>query len=132
MIRQKLILLALALVLIVGGLHLLAIDLHLYWTVKYFDSLLHFLSGGAVGFAGIWFALTNKNTLTPKEILAYALWSIVIVGILWEIFELMGNITSFSDGMYYITDTTSDLVMDILGSLMAVIYTRQFIIKNNG
>lgn len=132
MMRKKLILLCFATVFIVGGLHLLAIDFHFYWTLKYFDSLLHFLAGVAVGFGGIWFALGNKNTLNSQEMLRSALVAIVIVGVVWEIFELVGSITSFSDGMYYITDTTSDLVLDVLGSFVAVIYTRQFIIQNNG
>ena len=48
--------------------------------------------------------------------------SIVFVGIAWEIYELYFEMTSFSDGMNYYIDTSSDLFLDIVGALFGVWY----------
>ena len=47
----------------------------------------------------------------------------ILVGVLWEIFELHFGITLLSDGIIYIRDTASDLIMDISGGLLGVVYS---------
>ena len=118
---------------LVGVLNFIAITLHLYWTLHYFDSLVHFTAGVSVGFASLWFVslffVKNNAPLNRNYILTVAFVGALIVGIVWEVFELVFGVTTLADGIHYITDTSSDLLMDVLGGLVAAFYTRKKIFK---
>jgi hypothetical protein len=102
---------------VVGVLNLVATELYLYWTIWWFDMLVHFLAGTTVSMATLWFwPHINKIKIhTTVQIIIVAIIGTIIVGIVWEIYELYFHITSLSDGISYITDTVSDLIMDISG-----------------
>ena len=109
----------------VGILNIIAVKLYFYWTLQYYDSIVHFLAGMSVGFACLWI-LMHKTT-SGKNILLTALVASFSVGIIWELFELYIRVVSFSDGIHYITDTASDLLMDVLGGLIAGLHARRLL-----
>ncbi len=125
MLRSHLFKNAFILLVLVGVLNSVAVKLHLYWTLHYFDSLVHFTAGVSVGFAALWFF---SRSVTAKNILLVSFAMTLFVGIIWEIFELYFNITYLSDGIHYVTDTSFDLVMDCLGALVAGFYSRKYLL----
>jgi magnesium-transporting ATPase (P-type) len=127
-VRWNIFLTAFFVLLLVGILNIIAYIFYFYWTLHYFDTLVHFLAGVSVGFASVWFfTYKNRNddlgrfieTWNKKRIIKYTLLSGFIIGFLWEIFEILVQATSFSDGIKYVTDTSLDLFVDTLGSVLA-------------
>ncbi len=108
---------------LVGVLNFIATRLYLYWTTQYFDSLVHFTAGISVGFATLWIVSRSQPSWTTIEIFRVAFFGTLAIGLLWEAYELMFGITSILDGVHYVTDTLFDLVMDVLGSVVAAFYS---------
>lgn len=92
----------------------------------------HFLAGGVVGLATL-LAWQKFSVFTEGKI-GKIIWSAVIgglvVGLLWEEFELYFDLTSFSDGMAYVTDTVSDLILDTVGAFLGALYGMKIWKKN--
>lgn len=92
----------------------------------------HFLAGSVVGLATL--LVWQKFSITTDEKVSKIIWSAVIggllVGLLWEEFELYFDLTSFSDGMAYVTDTVSDLILDTLGAFLGALYGMKIWKKN--
>ena len=124
MVRTRLFKNTFALLVLVGVLDLMGIYLYLYWTVWWFDMVTHFLAGSVVGLATL--LVWQKFSTFTEEKLSKIIWSAVIggllVGLLWEEFELYFDLTSFSDGMAYVTDTVSDLILDTVGAFLGALY----------
>ena len=96
------------------GLHLMGIYFYLYWTVSWFDILLHFLGGLSLGVFFIWlFGLRERSYKTLFLVVLF----IVIIGVGWEIFEYINNIAKSTEE--YVPDTILDLVMDTAGAVVA-------------
>lgn len=132
MVRTRLFKNTFALLVLVGVLDLMGIYLYLYWTVWWFDMVTHFLAGGVVGLATL-LAWQKFSVFTEGKI-GKIIWSAVIgglvVGLLWEEFELYFDLTSFSDGMAYVTDTVSDLILDTVGAFLGALYGMKIWKKN--
>ncbi len=132
MVRTRLFKNTFALLVLVGVLDLMGIYLYLYWTVWWFDMVTHFLAGSVVGLATL--LVWQKFSITTDEKVSKIIWSAVIggllVGLLWEEFELYFDLTSFSDGMAYVTDTVSDLILDTLGAFLGALYGMKIWKKN--
>ena len=114
----------------VGLLDFVGFKLHLFWSLHYYDSVVHFIAGIAVGLGSIWgrVVLNGKN-FSQKGIVIVAIVGVLIIGVMWEIFELTYGVTSLSDGVYYVTDTGADLLMDIAGGLIAALYAWKIILR---
>ena len=109
---------------VVGFLNYIASVFYLYWTVWWFNMVMHFLSGGVVTmttFLILRFFRKNE-TFSRLKIIFLAIASVFIVGIAWEIFELSVGLTSFSDGIWYVLDTVSDLILDLSGGFLGIFY----------
>lgn len=115
---------------IIGVADFFANTLYLYWTVWWFDMVMHFISGVCVAMAGvlIWQYFFDKN-ISFKNAMVVALVSVLIVGLMWEVFETYFEITSVSDGLSYFTDTTSDLLLDLCGGILGSIYAHKIVNK---
>ncbi len=99
-------------------MHLLAIHFYVYWTVTWFDSLMHFLGGLWVGVTAL--TIYGKVGMSNKQSILWAVLGALSVGILWELFEYtIGMI--FSPGNYAL-DTATDLIMDVVGGAAAYFY----------
>lgn len=64
-----------------------------------------------------------KNIISVKQSFSIAVIASLIIGVLWEYFELHFQITFLSDGWNYWTDTSSDVFLDVLGGFLAAKYS---------
>lgn len=107
---------------IIAVLHLVGVKFYLDWTYWWYDMLLHFLSGGVVGLASLWVIKTffNSDLWSKPRIIIWALVSVFTVGVLWEVFELYVGFTLLEDGMEYVSDTLSDICLDLAGGFIGL------------
>lgn len=126
MLKQPLFIINFVLILVIGILHIIALKFFLYWTFPWFDNLMHFLGGLWVGTVSIWYiyfsGFADKFTpqLTTRNIFTVSIASVIIIGILWEIFEIYVGVPRFV--IDYPLDTSIDLLMDTLGAVVASLY----------
>ncbi len=118
---------------VVGILDFFGLSLYLFWTVWFFDIILHFLAGVCIAMGGIasWFILFNRKDKSFLRILFIGLSFVIFIGIIWEIFELHFDVTSLSDGTDYYIDTISDLLMDTAGGLLGLFYSFKVLSKES-
>lgn len=111
------------LLVVIGVLNLVGTELYLYWTVWWYDMIMHFLAGLSVALATVllWGRIFNVRMHFWKTI-AFAVFGSIIIGFLWEAYELYFGITSFSEGMVYVADTASDVILDICGGFFGGLY----------
>src|SRR5579862_1538266 len=99
---------AFVLLVIVGVLDLVALKLDFFWTVHNFDSLLHLIGGTCVGLGALWLRLRgSEKDVSKRQIFITTVFSTLLVGIIWEMFELANGITFLSDGIHYVIDSGS-------------------------
>lgn len=101
--------------------HFFATKTGLYWITGWFDSVSHLIGG-----FGIFFVLAYVLSFIGKK---PSLLSIILltlfIGIIWELFELKYGITVISSRTYTF-DTSSDLVFDIVGGVLALLITKKY------
>ncbi len=120
MIRNRYFLPFSVVLLLVAALHWLASYQGYYWTLEWYDYMMHFLGGAWVALAVLWksempFLASFRPLATTRNILALVL----LVGVAWEIMEvLLHMMDPHLPG--YVWDTTHDLIMDMLGGYVAV------------
>ena len=116
---------------VVAILNFLGTTFYLYWTLWGFDTVVHFLAGASVSMAVVLFWEYYFPNKTPSLIKTIFLAVLVafIIGILWEIYELYFDLTSFSDGIVYVRDTLSDLLMDITGGFFGTLWAMKILSK---
>ena len=116
---------------VTGILNMIAIKFYLYWTTNYFDILMHFLGGLWVTLTVLWLWSLKKGFVIPskQKVLKVSIIFTLIVGVMWEIYELYIGVTLLSDGINYWTDTSSDLMMDFVGAVFGSLYGYRFLKK---
>ena len=126
------------LLLAVAILNFLASTFYLYWTFWWFDMMVHFLAGGVVAMVVILILDSKGSTLEIPKVepwytkIKMIFWSVagaLLVGIIWEIYEVHFGITFLSDGIAYVRDTSSDIIMDICGGFFGSLYAHKMINK---
>src|SRR5680860_1781235 len=109
----------------------LAFDHYLYWRFPWFDIVMHLIGGVAIGLVSIYFYWEwqkrkfaknpdeeNSNLIDRKLYYLYNLGFILVVGLGWEIFEiLIDRITRFN-----LENVLKDLLFGIIGSLSVGIF----------
>lgn len=105
----------------------------LYTSTYYFDVLMHGLAGFFIGYSAIWLGF-RLNIVGTRErgfsranlakIGLIAIIAIAAIGVGWEIFEYIHMLTDHSAGETYWSDTSVDLIMDLLGTVVAWIWAR--------
>jgi len=98
---------------IIFVLHLISLRNDYYWLIWWYDIMMHFLGGVWVVLVLIWLNQLKAAAvvLTFKRVLT----TIVVVGLAWEIYELLFNQT-FIDAKGYGLDTVLDLIMNTVGA----------------
>jgi magnesium-transporting ATPase (P-type) len=134
MMKTKLFIHAFILLALVGVLNLTAIHLYLYWTTNWFDMIVHTLAGATVGMTMILFwqyrhMSVPLQSLDQRHLVRIGVIGAIVIGILWEIYELSFGITTLADGIHYFTDTGSDLICDTIGGILGSLYAYR-LIKN--
>lgn len=100
---------------IIFSLHLFALAYFFYWTLWWFDILVHTLGGVLISWIAI--ALFEKYKISKIEmILLYGGFVPLLISIGWEIFEFVSGITFLSS--QYSLDTTLDITMGVLGGII--------------
>lgn len=118
----------LVLAIVVAFLHYLALTFYLYWTVEWFDIVMHFLGGATIAILAMFLFYTSGYVDFPKEhlgsIFAMTLGSVLLAGLVWELWELF---VGFSDVLEDQADTLLDLLMDTIGGIFAFAYGKKYI-----
>ena len=106
---------AFGIIVVIGGLHFLAEAFYLYWTIWWFDIMLHLLAGFSGGVVIAWFFGPTSTLKSTMLILA----GMLIIGIAWEVLEYILN---FIQPIRYWPDTILDLAADMVGAILTCIY----------
>lgn len=129
MIKQPLFIEQFILIIIIGIFHHIALQFYLYWVFPWFDMLMHFLGGLWVGLVGIWYVyfsgiIKNINIKSARQmrIFSISIITVVIIGVLWEIFEVYSGVLSIEENYWF--DTSLDILMDTSGASAAFLYIR--------
>lgn len=110
---------------IVVGLHWFASLHDLYDTVWWYDIPMHFLGGLWVFLFILWVTDTGYGRLLLKRSpVRDALIFVLIVGVFWEILEIILSFTRFSDPGYFF-DTPKDLAMNTLGAALGSVFYKK-------
>ncbi|MEK9182686.1 MAG: hypothetical protein AAB809_01255 [Patescibacteria group bacterium] len=97
-----------------------------YYSIWYFDIVMHFLGGVWVGLACIYFfALDTISFRLIFKILLFVL----LIGVSWEIFEFFVNKINVQNP-FNVLDTLSDIFLDLAGGLLGVFYFLFYPLKN--
>jgi len=131
--KYSLLFIAFVLVIVLWIIHFLAMSFYFYWTVWWLDNVAHFLAGLAGGFIVIWFffdsSLFCKRYPTIFESILSAFTCVLIVGVMWEIFEYVNDLTQSIES--YVLDTVHDLIADLSGAIFAgIIGTKEIFRKS--
>ncbi len=97
-------------------LHVTAVYFYLYWTVWWFDIVMHVLGGLVAGLiAGEMLPFSRESR---GGLLAVQLVTVLLIGIAWELYEYGTGMTFAGPGQY-VLDTTLDLFSDVVGGMVA-------------
>lgn len=118
MARKSILYLGLALVAIMWALNALALKFYFYWTLGWYDYMMHFLGGLVLGVLVTW-VLNPRQRSFKTFLIIFA--SAIVLGGVWEVFEYVNGITESTEN--YKIDTIHDLIMDSLGIVVAYFYT---------
>src|SRR3989339_607345 len=96
----------------------LAITFYWYFSIWYFDMIMHFLGGFWIGLLYFYiFPAENKSFYLIFKILLFTLF----IGISWEVFEILfNNIIALNP--FDFSDTLSDIFFDLAGGGVAIFY----------
>lgn len=124
----------LVLLVAIGAINFLGDLFYFHWIYWWYDVVLHFISGICVAMA---FLVVGMNYFgfsidKKKKIILLSFGAVLLVGLLWEVFELKVGFTYLSDGMYYWRDTISDIFADVSGGFIGTLYSLKFFSKNDG
>ena len=109
-------------------LHTFALLFFLYWTIGWFDILMHFLGGATMGFLAVYIFFTSGYIkpiarLKNNQIVLFLLivFFTLIIGLVWELWEVFVQFTDLiKDG----PDTILDLIMDFIGAVSVYFYVK--------
>lgn len=97
-------------------LYIFAVVFGLFYTFNWYDTMMHFIGGMAIGYLAL--AITPA-TISQGQMIARAAGLAASIGILWEIFERIGNHYLPRFVAYGGTrDTIMDVVYAIIGAVI--------------
>lgn len=106
---------------VLAVIHKLAIELFLYWHIRWLDIPIHALGGAVVALG--FFTLRDLGLFPNKFLKPVSILLLVLgVALIWEVFERVVGIPSIGD---YVIDTSIDVAMGLLGAYVG------YIIGNN-
>jgi len=84
--------------------------------------MMHFLGGAWIAVVALWFFYFSghlKTKIKTSRAIFIAITSAIIIGILWEVYELIIGLTLWPEDSF---DTITDVVMDTLGAMFSYMY----------
>ncbi len=116
--------------LLVVALHWVASYEGLYWSLDWYDIMMHFLGGLWACLFALWALNTQYGVGLRKYIsIRNLILFVIVVGVAWELLEIVLKFTSITDAEY-LGDTSLDIVMDMLGAGFAIYFYRKLIRSN--
>ncbi len=103
--------------------YIMAIAHELFFYIWWYDIMLHFLGGLGLGLSAVYvcyFSGHFRPRLSRNAIFYTVLFSALLVGVLWEVFENYSGLT-YSFGNYRL-DTIKDMFTDVFGSIVAYVF----------
>jgi hypothetical protein len=94
-----------------------------YYTIWWFDMLMHFLGGVWVGLFFL-YVFYNKNKFLEQFLIILS--CVLLIGVFYELFEVYVH-NYIARDPFNILDTTSDIFFDLAGGVFALLY---FLKKN--
>lgn len=132
MYKKPLLLEVAGLAIVIALLHYLALTFSLYWTVWWFDIVMHFLGGFFVAAFSLYLVFVMRLIKMPVEdrvMFAFvAIGAVVVIGLGWELWELLTGLTLV---LRDTADTLLDLLMDIIGGSFGLWYGTHKLCKRN-
>ncbi|MBU0612342.1 hypothetical protein KKA39_02990 [Patescibacteria group bacterium] len=116
--KKKLLIRLVFLILFIFALNYIATGFYWYFSIWYFDMLMHFLGGFWAGLAVIY--VLSSQELDFKLIIKVFL-GVLLIGFLWEVFEVSVDKT-ISQNPFNFLDTVSDIFFDLAGGGLSLIY----------
>lgn len=112
---------------LIGVLHITALEYYLYWQLPWFDVLLHFLGGLFTGLAVVafyvhWFGAIE---IDHRRLFWSVMVGVLAVGVSWEFFEMYAGLT-FVGQFGFWSDTISDIILDLSGAFLAYHISQRF------
>lgn len=107
---------------ILTALHLASIEYDLYWQFLWLDLISHTLGGVWAGLCVLWLRSLSGHPPT----LFWGFLGAFIIGIGWEVLEVVAGLPREAN---YTLDTSIDLLMDVLGGVLAALVGQLFIKK---
>lgn len=107
-------------VILLSLVNFIALKFYWYFSIWYFDMLMHFWGGLCVGFTLMWLLFNKNPDLSFKFILKISL-GVLVIGGLWEIFEILFN-NIIAQNKFNALDSISDVFFDLSGGLCAILY----------
>lgn len=114
-----------AVLVFVGILNYIAGVFYLYWTLWWFDNIVHFLGGVSLGFFSLYLSsfvfFKDRVSFTRAAIISFVV--AMIASGAWELFEYIYDPSLFSEKY----DTLHDLIADAIGAILAFLLARRFL-----
>lgn len=103
---------------VLAVIHVIALELYLYWQHLWLDIPMHMLGGATVAL-GI-FALHDFTKKFPSRLLypIPVLLFVLLVALSWEVFEIEAGIPIEAN---FAVDTMTDIIMDMLGGVIGYV-----------
>jgi hypothetical protein len=113
------------LALLVLALHAAGLGLELYWRIGWYNWLVHALAGAVAALTIISIGFVRDQLQRPLPLFVAAIVISLVVGILWEVFEVKGGIEIMSTPGYALY-TLGDIISDVVGGFLAGSYMLLF------
>lgn len=96
----------------------------LYWTLKWFDLVTHFIGGVLVALIAVWLWFYSRyfgpvRLYSPRPLLLVTGLSVMSVAVLWEVYErFVWYLTDYPLAPNYVSDTVLDIVLTLCGATL--------------
>lgn len=99
-----------------GIVHIVSLELYLYWQYPQLDVPVHILGGVMIAFAV--FSAAELFAWFPERYLALTpvVLFVLIIGLVWEFFQIYADISLLGPGLGW--DIVGDLICDVIGGTL--------------
>jgi len=125
MVQRKFFIISLITIFVIAILHYLAFKYFWYWNLEWFHILMHILGGFWISITALLISIkfNHIDTIVGHKSRAFKIVviSLIIIGISWELFEILSGFTSIKESGY-LDGLMNDLVSNFIGGLVAYFY----------
>ncbi len=112
---------------VIALLHIAGTELRFYWRLGLYDIIVHILGGLWIAMAML--AVVKRAGVeftTKRNILIVGICTTIIIGFVWEFFELQSGVTTVRH-KEFLGDTFGDIIADSVGGLIGSLYSIKYI-----